>query len=202
MGSLLNNIETVETDSLITHPENARRGDPNIIAESLKENLQYSPLVVQASTRYVLSGNHTLLAARQLGWDTIDVVLLDVDDSRALKIMLSANRTSDIATYDDDALLVLLERLDGDFEGTGYHAEDFEELAALLGGEEGDAPPSLDDLEDEFGEHDEEDLWPTLRFKVPPNVRDDFYELTNGASNPNDDNDRFMHMIQKLRADA
>lgn len=202
MGSLLQNIETVEVDSLITHPHNARRGDVNVIAESLNENQQYSPLVVQASTRYVLSGNHTLLAARQLGWETIDVVLVDVDDERAVKIMLSANRTSDIATYDDDALLVLLERLDGDFTGTGYHAEDFEELAELLGGEEGDAPPSLDELENEFGEHDEEDLWPTLRFKVPPNVRDDFYELTNGAMNPNDDNDRFMHLIQKARADA
>lgn len=202
MGSLLQNIETVEVDSLITHPHNARRGDINIIAESLTENQQYSPLVVQTSTRYVLSGNHTLLAAKQLGWDTIDVVLVDVDEERALKIMLSANRTSDIATYDDDALLVLLERLDGDFTGTGYHAEDFEELAELLGGEEGDVPPSLDDLENEFGEHDEEDLWPTLRFKVPPNVRDDFYELTNGAMNPNDDNDRFMHLIQKARADA
>lgn len=202
MGSLLQNIETVEVDSLITHPHNARRGDINVIAESLTENQQYSPLVVQASTRYVLSGNHTLMAAKQLNWETIDVVLVDVDDERALKIMLSANRTSDIATYDDDALLVLLERLDGDFTGTGYHAEDFEELAELLGGEEGDVPPSLDDLENEFGEHDEEDLWPTLRFKVPPNVRDDFYELTNGAMNPNDDNDRFMHLIQKARADA
>lgn len=199
MGSLLNNIETVPVDSLITHPHNARRGDINVIAESLTENQQYSPLVVQNSTRYVLSGNHTLMAARHLGWENIDVVLVDVDDERAVKIMLSANRTSDIATYDDDALLRLLETLDGDLAGTGYHTEDFEELAAILTGEE--SAPSLDDLEDELGEHEEEDLWPTLRFKVPPNIRDDFYELTD-ASGEFEDSQRFMYMIQKLRAAA
>jgi ParB/Sulfiredoxin domain len=202
MSSLLSSIETVPVDSLITHPNNARRGDVNVIAESLQENAQYSPLVVQTSTRYVLSGNHTLMAARQLEWENVDVVLVDVDDERALKIMLSANRTSDVATYDDDALLLLLERLDGNYTGTGYQPEDFEELAMLLGGEESDTPPSLDDLEDKLGGHDEQDLWPTLRFKVPPNVRDDFYDLTNNCTNPNDDNIRFMHLIQKLRANA
>jgi hypothetical protein len=133
MHSLLSNIETVPTDSLITHPDNARRGDINVIAESLGENQQYLPLVVQASTRYVLSGNHTLLAARQLEWETVDVVLVDVDDEHAVRIMLSANRTADLGEYDDTALLKLLESLDGEYEGTGYDADDYDDLLALLG---------------------------------------------------------------------
>lgn len=132
MHSLLSNIETVPTDSLITHPGNARRGDVGVIAESLGENQQYLPLVVQTSTRHVLSGNHTLLAARQLGWETVDVVLVDVDDEHAVKIMLSANRTADLGEYDDAALLKLLETLAGEYEGTGYDADDYDDLLAVL----------------------------------------------------------------------
>ena len=117
---LIEQIERVPVDSITTHPQNARRGDIEAIAASLQTNAQFSPIVVQASTRYVLSGNHTLMAARKLGWKEIDVVFVDVDDDRAYRIMLAANRTADLGAYDNDALAELLSYLDGDYEGTGY----------------------------------------------------------------------------------
>lgn len=137
MGSLLERIETVPAASLGFYPGNARRGDVPMIAESLRENEQYAPLVVQKSTRYVLAGNHTLKAALSLGWDTVDVVFVDVDDRAARKIVLSANRTADAATYDDAGLAALLTALDGDYEGTGWAEEDLE---ALLAGDDPDLP--------------------------------------------------------------
>lgn len=130
MGSLLSRIETVSAGSLEFYPGNARRGDVGMIAESLRENQQYAPLVVQKSTRYVLAGNHTLKAALSLGWGTVDVVFVDVDDARARKIVLSSNRTADAATYDDGDLAALLQGLDGDYAGTGWDEDD---LAGLLG---------------------------------------------------------------------
>jgi hypothetical protein len=132
MASLLKTVETVPVGSLETHPRNARRGNVDVIAASLDENAQYAPLVVQRATRQVLAGNHTLLAARQLGWDTVDVVFVDVDDERAVKIMLSANRTADLGDYDDDALVALLESLKGEYGGTGYDADDYDDLLAAL----------------------------------------------------------------------
>jgi len=117
-GSLLRQIERVPVTSLSFYPGNPRVGNVKVIASSLRENLQYAPLVVQESTRHVLAGNHTLKAARSLGWTEIDVVLVDVDDTRARKIVLSANRTADLGTYDDDALAELLSYLDGDREIT------------------------------------------------------------------------------------
>ena len=143
MTSLLSRIERVPTDSLTVHPRNARQGNVAVIAASLRENAQYSPIVVQSSTRYVLSGNHTLKAARQLGWSDIDVVFVDVDDARAVKIMLSANRTSDLATYDDQLLLELLADIE-DLDGTGYDPDDIAKLEkAIQPPDLGDAP--LDD---------------------------------------------------------
>lgn len=128
MASLIEQIDRVPVESLTLHPQNARRGDVKAIAASLRVNEQFSPIVVQTSTRYVLSGNHTLMAARELGWQEIDAVFVDVDDDRAYRIMLAANRTADLGGYDNDALAELLSYLDGDFEGTGYSQADVDFL--------------------------------------------------------------------------
>lgn len=132
MASLLDNLERVSVDAVSPHPDNARKGNVTVIKESLAANKQFAPLIVQRSTGYVLAGNHTLLAAQKLGWPEVDVAYVDVDDDRARKIMLAANRTADSATYDSQALLDLLESLDGDYEGTGYTPDDLDDLLSAL----------------------------------------------------------------------
>jgi len=153
-ASLLSQIERVPVGTLELYPGNPRRGDVKAIAASLGENGQYAPLVVQASTRRVLAGNHTLKAARDLGWEAIDVVLVDVDDQRARKILLSDNRTQELGEgYDQEALAELLASLDGDWAGTGWDAQDVDGLADALGRDApaggGDAPE--DDLPEAWG---------------------------------------------------
>lgn len=189
MSSLLSSVETVPLTALTTYPGNPRRGNIAAISESLAENQQFAPLVVQKSTGYVLSGNHTFAAASDLGWDTIAVVYVDVDDARAKKIVLAANRTADLARYDDEALTALLESLGGDFTGTGYSAEDLDDILMGL-----DDVPDLDALAAEVGEPHDADLWPVLRFKVSPQARSAFYELTDSAPDSSDDA-RFNYLL-------
>lgn len=118
----------VPMNALNTYPGNARRGDVPLIQESLDENGQFAPLIVQKSTHYILSGNQTYAAAKQLGWADIDVAYVDVDDDRARKIVLAANRTADRGTYDLDALAALVSQVD-DLTGTGFTPDD---VAGLL----------------------------------------------------------------------
>lgn len=129
-------MERVPLDSVEVHPANPRRGNVAAIAESLERNGQFAPIVVQASTRYVLAGNHTTLAARSLQWTDIDAVFVDVDDEAAYRIMLAANRTQELGHYDSDALVELLSYLDGDLIGSGYSDIDVQALIA---------PPPWDD---------------------------------------------------------
>ena len=123
-------METVTAlvETLKEYPGNPRKGDIDAIAESLKVNGQYKPIVVQESTGYVLVGNHTLKAARKLGWDFIETVEVDVDDEGAKRIVLADNRTSDASSYDYDLLAEMLKSMPS-IEGTGYDAES---LNALL----------------------------------------------------------------------
>jgi site-specific DNA-methyltransferase (adenine-specific) len=139
--------ERVKVDSLELHPRNSRQGDVGAISQSLEAHGQYRPIVAQKATRRVLAGNHTLLAARSLGWAEIDVVWLDVDDEAALRVLLVDNRTNDLATYDDHVLADLLQELaqtPTGLTGSGYDGDALDELLADLKRQQG--PVGVDEV--------------------------------------------------------
>jgi ParB-like chromosome segregation protein Spo0J len=109
------NIGTIKTDS-----QNARvhsRRNIDAIKASLRQFGQRKPVVVRRSTMTVEAGNGTLVAARELGWDTIAAVVLDDDQVTATAYALADNRTGELADWDDEALRVhLLELADLDID--------------------------------------------------------------------------------------
>lgn len=128
-------VEQVALSELRPHPRNPRNGDIDAIAESLRSNGQYMPLVI-AKTGVVLVGNHRYAAMMELGWDTADVIRLPHhhDDEAAIKILLADNRTSDRARYDEGALLELLTEVDEaiGLYGTGYDSDDLARLVEAV----------------------------------------------------------------------
>lgn len=143
-------IEQVKLSELNTHPKNARQGDVGAIVESLEAHGQYKPIIVQKSTNNVLAGNHTLQAARALGWEEIAATFVDVDDDQALRILIVDNRVSDLATYDDEVLVEVLKSLAEDeflLEGTGFEGDDLDDLLFRLEGSEGFLSEALSSTE-------------------------------------------------------
>ncbi len=124
-------VKTVGINAVREHPANVRKGDVDLLIDSLSAHGQYRPIVVQQSTGYILAGNHTWKAARRLGWKEIGATFLDVDNETAAKVMLADNRTSDLADYDDAQLLSLLTSLD-DLAGTGFDELDLDRLEGLF----------------------------------------------------------------------
>lgn len=123
--------ERVPIDSIAVYDKNPRIGDIDAIAESLSKNRMYKGIVVNERDGKVLAGNHTLLAARRLGWTEILVQYVDVDEEEAKRIVLVDNRTSDAGTYDDGILAELLSSLPS-IEGTGYEQIEVDELLSGL----------------------------------------------------------------------
>lgn len=156
----MNTQQTVPIDSVMPHPNNARKGDLTIIRESLRENGWYGTVVVQKSTGHILAGNHRWEAAKAEGFETIPVYYVDVDDVKAKKIMLADNRTSDIGTYDDEMLTQLLKEVsanDGTLEGTGFTDKDLMKLISSVSREragDDDTPPLPEEPVTEMG-----DVW-------------------------------------------
>lgn len=143
-------VKSVHPSELNLFHLNPRSGDTGLIAGSLRANGQYRPLVVNAGTHTgrpmeVLAGNHTLMAIRDLAekypdddrWQSVLVVVHDVDDDRAARIVAADNRTATVGGFDDRILAELLGGLD-DLDGTGYDLDDLADIEALL--EERDTP--------------------------------------------------------------
>jgi len=124
--------EIVDIDSIAVHPDNPRRGDVERIRASIRSNSFYGVVVCQVSTRYVLVGNHRLIAAKLEGLKHIPVIWLDVNDAKAAKILLVDNKLSDRAIYDDAMLASILDRISEDFEGSGYIQDDLDKLLSKL----------------------------------------------------------------------
>jgi DNA modification methylase len=99
---------TQPIDTLELLPGNPRIGNVDAVASSLKRFGQRKPIVARRDTRTVIAGNHTLQAARQLGWSEIAVVFTDDDDATASAFALADNRTADLGTYDDQLLADLI----------------------------------------------------------------------------------------------
>lgn len=133
MTSILNQSSVmVPCADLIRHPRNPRRGDTDRIVQSIRDNGFYGVLIVQRSTNHVLVGNHRLDAAIILEMGEVPVIYVDVDDSRAERIMLADNRSSDAAGYDDTALLAILRDINASDEGLAGTAYTADELEAVV----------------------------------------------------------------------
>jgi len=127
--------ELVPIGSVQPHPENARRGNMQRIERSLRENGQYRPIVVDEATGYILGGNHTFRVARdKLGWGHIEATFVQCTEARARAILAVDNSSSDDATYDDDALLTLLDRIAEDnlLPAAGFDVADLDDLRLTL----------------------------------------------------------------------
>jgi ParB-like chromosome segregation protein Spo0J len=144
-------------DDVLPAPYNYNNGDVDVIAKSIEMNGMYRPIYVQSSTRYIIAGNHTWLACKELGAEKIPVVRLDVDDTTAKRIMIEDNEAARQAQPDKGLLLSLLREIHDD---TGKYLasitqRDVEVLEAL-----NEIP--LDTQE--FA------TWPSLSLRLPPHV--------------------------------
>ena len=188
----IGDTRTLPTTQINLFHKNPRRGDVEAIAGSLQAHGQFRPIVVNEGTHTgrpmeTLAGNHTLKAVRLLAernpedprWQQVECYVVDVDEDRATRIVLADNRTSDLGSYDDDILLDVLESVDHDLDGTGYDYDDLEMIREMA-----DGAPSLEDLEDEYGEPEDSDLDTWIRISAAPPLVRQWEEFTRGFDDP------------------
>lgn len=150
----------VDIDSVRQHPDNYNMGDTDAIAESIEISGMYRPLYVQESTGFIIAGNHSWAACKQLGASVVPVVLLNVDDNTAKRIMVADNRIASKAIADPALLLTLLDELatTDSLLGTGYAGHDLEVLRHLA------------EIPLEFSPDHAQ--WEMLSVRLPPHVLD------------------------------
>ena len=138
MSGIINKeIEQVAIDLLKHHPRNANNGDVEAIKKSLAVNGWYGSVVVNTGTKHILAGNHRVMAAKALGWETVPVQWVDVTPEEELRILVVDNRTTRIGQDDTTKITDILAELANTpigLEGTGYGAADLDALIDELAG--------------------------------------------------------------------
>lgn len=152
---LVESVEAVDVRSLNMFHKNPRVGNVDKIAESLKKNGQFKPIVVNRGSltgrpMEILAGNHTWLGTKRNGDAKVLAAYVDVDEDTATRINIADNKTADEGSYDDTILAELLASLP-DAVGTGYSQNELDELINSievpdfdLGGDLPDAPTAAD----------------------------------------------------------
>ena len=131
-------IEEVNISTLVLDPANVRQ-HPDVNIESIKGSLsrfgQQKPIVV-GKGNVIVAGNGTVMAAKQLGWDTVKIVHTDLIGSEATAFAIADNRTAELAEWNDEDLAKTLAALQIEDEElariTGFNDK---EIAALIQGQ-------------------------------------------------------------------
>jgi ParB-like chromosome segregation protein Spo0J len=113
------------------------RSHPPAQVEHLKASLEEFGLVqnvVALPDGTLLGGHGVVEAAKAAGLPTVDVQVVDLDETRANKLMVLLNEVSRLAVDDQAELAALLSELDaaGELPGTGYEAGEVEALLKSL----------------------------------------------------------------------
>lgn len=126
----------IATKALRANPNNPRKHDDDQItrlAASLQRDGQTKPLLARRENQMIIAGHGVHQAAQLVGLETLKVVLLDVDQPTADRIMLGDNRHSDQSTNDNERVVALLRGIDAaDWMATGYSDTEVEKLFSKL----------------------------------------------------------------------
>lgn len=129
-------VERFSVADLADHPDNPKDHDLGSIIESIRENGFYGTLYAQDwpdTPHYIVAGHGRRDALLEAGVTEVPVILIECNPRRALKILLSDNRTPQQGGFDEAKLTDVLTRLAGadDLLGTGYDKDDVDDLRAL-----------------------------------------------------------------------
>lgn len=127
----------------------------------------------------IVGGNHRTQVYQELGVEEVLVikadpaipVFLQYDDleladpeNPARQVSIALNRTAQVSIDFDPQVLADLDQAIPDI-GAWFDQDEFKALLAA-----NQPPPSLDDIETQFGEHDPAAMWPEIRLRVPPEL--------------------------------
>ena len=134
-------------------------------------------VIVNRRTGRVIDGHERITLALRKGEDTpVPYKEVDLSEAEELQALATLDPMIALAQTDSGKLDELLRQINSDDER-------IQEFLANLAAKEGivGEPPSLDDLEDQFGDPDESDFWPVISVKVHPDVHKLFMDLMGKA---------------------
>lgn len=148
MSSAPLQVETVPIAEPIPDESNTRshpKRNLDTIMASLRRFGQAIPIVLDARG-VVRKGNGTLMAAKALGWETIQVVRLRLEGSEAAAFSITDNKAAELAQWETENLSRMAQQLTAEGWDLAELGWETYELDPLLGAEWKPPPVSTEDF--------------------------------------------------------
>ena len=162
-------VDSVKRDS---HQSNTHdRRSIEEIKGSLSDHGQKKPIYVLRSTMEVKAGNGTLIAAQELGWTYLAMVISDDPEEEARKYAIRDNRTHQFSEFDPGVLAAELGELAISHVDIGWTEEEWAivEAEKLVADFEFDSE-SKQDAPDDMGDSGDGDGGVAVKIRFHPAV--------------------------------
>jgi hypothetical protein len=199
-------LDFVNMDELEGAPRNPKQHDLGAIITSMRRFGFVAPVVVNETTGNLVVGHGRVEALREIrssggeapkrirtakdGVWKVPVVHVAFDtDEEAEAYVIADNRITELGGWDHNELAAVLTTLD-DLEGTGYDGDDLDDLLAMIG--EMPGPPGGG------GEGEDNELWPTIKVRVPPEVYHDYRKVL-AQCGGGTEGERFADLLSRVQ---
>ncbi len=170
-----------EPDQLLANPSNWRIhpfSQQNALSGVLKEVGLVQNVVANRTTGHLVDGHLRVMLAMRENQPVVPVTWVELSEEEERLILASLDPLAAMATADAGALDALLSSVQS---GEAAVQEMLAELAAVSGLYDAGKTPHLDDLADEYGDHDDRAFWPFIRVQVSPQTWQCWKELMTAA---------------------
>ena len=153
------------------HPKNQQDG----LAGVLDTVGWVQEVIVNQRTGFLVDGHLRVTLALRKGEDTaVPVKYVDLTEDEEALILAALDPLGSMAATDRAKLDEVMRMANSDNAAVQQMMAEIAEREGILGD-----LPTLDDLESEYGEHDERSFWPMIKVQVSPETLDRYKDLLN-----------------------
>ena len=190
-------LRQVKASELLPNPKNWRThpvGQMDALKGVLAEIGYADALIAYETTNGLMLIDGHLRAETTPDME-VPVLVTDLDEEEASMLLATLDPLGAMASRDQDNLLNLLGSIDIQNESVRQM------LNALVEGEtqfltDPGETPSLDSLVEEYGEFDPSSMWPEIRMKVPPELKEQFDEWLAGGEG-SDEAEKLAYLLSQ-----
>lgn len=125
----------IDIHAVREHPDNTRQGDTGAVVEAIKAHGFYGQIEVNATNGYTVMGNTRLRAMLALGCKEIPADVRPLTEREERENLISDNRTSDLASYDEQGhadFLAAMAAEPAGLDGTGWSGDELDDFRSAL----------------------------------------------------------------------
>jgi len=183
-------------DDILFNPRNWRihpLSQQDALKGVLEEVGWVQQVIINKRTGNLIDGHLRCQLAAREGNKTIPVLYVDIDEAEEELVLATLDPIAGLAATDKAKLEQLFQDINSDNVNVQKLISEIAEKEGLLG-----ELPTLDELEEKYGEPDETQFWPVIRLQVPPETMAK-YEALMSSLPGNNEAEKFDALLSRVK---